>query len=197
MECGKTLNLFKLYSLLGEKHNVSLCLPVLVYDKSISFSKKLNVSYPIWMGRDKFVKFDNVQFFMDEKSFNFDRDDYEFALNHYFKNIIGNDCDYLIVDEVQFLSKRILEELIFFCEKNGIKIIFSGLEFDYNCNEFENTKYLKSISDINLIKLETVCKFCFKNNAKTDWKTNNESDVFATYKSICMDCFEIEKKFLK
>ncbi|HIH2762941.1 MAG TPA: thymidine kinase [Candidatus Azoamicus sp.] len=64
---------------------------------------------------------------------------------------------YIFIDEVQFLTKKQIFEIITIVDKLKINIITYGLKTDFKMKLFTASKYLISLSD-KIFEIETLCK---------------------------------------
>ena len=66
------------------------------------------------------------------------------------------DCDIIIVDESQFLTVELVEDLISYADKKDIPIVFYGLKTDFMSNLFEGSKRIIELAD-ELEEIPTIC----------------------------------------
>ncbi len=69
----------------------------------------------------------------------------------------GHDC--VVVDEAQFLSKSLIDQLRLIASRQNIPVICYGLRTDFRGNLFEGSKRLFEIAD-SLEEVKTTCAFC-------------------------------------
>lgn len=112
------------------------------------------------------------------------------------KSVINpNEVDVVLVDEVQFFTKRIIPSIWWLLE-HGIQVYVSGLDMDFLGNGFETTKELMAIAD-KVNKLKAVCEGCGSDaviTAKRQFQAGNDLDVIQlgakeTYKPLCRKCY--------
>ncbi len=72
-------------------------------------------------------------------------------------NFSGIDC--VLVDEVQFLPSRIIEELRIVSMKQNIPILCYGLRTDFRTHLFEGSKRLLELAD-SIEEVKATCHFC-------------------------------------
>jgi thymidine kinase len=72
-------------------------------------------------------------------------------------NYEGVSC--LLVDEAQFLSARIIEELRLISAEQGIPVICYGLRTDFRSHLFEGSKRLLELAD-SIEEVKATCHFC-------------------------------------
>jgi thymidine kinase len=94
----------------------------------------------------------------------------------------------ILIDEGQFLQKNQIYYLYKKAKNQGIKVIIYGLRTDFAGELFDGTRYILALADeMKILHHECPCG----NTAimhKQILKTNN--DIFAEYKSLCLDCYE-------
>jgi len=71
----------------------------------------------------------------------------------------GNDC--ILVDEVQFLSAQLVDQLRFISDSLDIPIICYGLRTDFRTDLFEGAKRLLEVAD-TIEEIKTTCAYCNK-----------------------------------
>lgn len=101
----------------------------------------------------------------------------------------------ILINEGQFFEKDDKKIIIDLVEKYKKNIFISGLDGDFNRNTFNNNILdLIPYSD-KVIKLNSICGFCHKNDAPFTKRIidNNNQIVVGTdiYKPVCRDCFNI------
>lgn len=109
----------------------------------------------------------------------------------------GDHYDVLAIDEVQFFEIEPGDlEVIFDLAKNGIRVIFAGVDLDHFGNPFETTAMLMGMAT-SITKLTAVCADCGELNAsRTQWISdlpyNEETRVGGQdrYAPKCIGCFE-------
>ena len=111
----------------------------------------------------------------------------------------------VLVDEVQFLSSKQIDQLLFITIEKDIPVICYGIRTDFKLNGFEGSSRLLEIAH-SIEEMKTICKcgrkalfnarvingeFVFSGN-QVAIDGNNE----VTYESLCPKCYfeELEKK---
>lgn len=69
----------------------------------------------------------------------------------------GVDC--IVVDEAQFLSKSVIDQLRLVSSAHNIPVICYGLRTDFRGNLFEGSKRLFEVAD-SIEEVKTTCAFC-------------------------------------
>ncbi len=69
-----------------------------------------------------------------------------------------NEYDCVLIDEVQFLTKKHIWQLTDIVDKLDINVITYGLRIDYRGEPFEGSCYLMSLAD-KIEELKTICEF--------------------------------------
>tara|TARA_Y100001937_G_scaffold35021_1_gene50261 strand:+ start:536 stop:1132 length:597 start_codon:yes stop_codon:yes gene_type:complete len=69
-----------------------------------------------------------------------------------------NEYDCILIDEVQFLTKKHIWQLTDIVDKLDINVITYGLRIDYRGEPFEGSCYLMAIAD-KIEELKTICEF--------------------------------------
>ncbi len=79
-----------------------------------------------------------------------------------FKYVLNNkkQKNYIFIDEVQFLKKKNIFQLINIVDNLNINVYTYGLRTDFKSELFEGSKYLLSFAD-EIIEIKTIC-FCGK-----------------------------------
>lgn len=114
-----------------------------------------------------------------------------------YRNII-KDCDAVLVDEVQFLNEKQVEELWYIAHVFDIPTIGYGLKSDFKTNSFEGSKRMFELSD-EITELVTICK-CGKTARFNARKVNGEFTLEGMqnvidgskdikYVPMCADCY--------
>lgn len=67
-----------------------------------------------------------------------------------------NNCDCILVDEVQFLAPKQIEELWYIAKILDIPVICFGLKSDFQTNSFPGSRRLLELCD-SMKELETIC----------------------------------------
>lgn len=102
--------------------------------------------------------------------------------------------DVVLIDEVQFFTKRIIPTIWCLLDR-GIDVYCSGLDMDYLGDGFETVKEIMAIAD-TVNKLHAVCKHCgadATNSAKKNFHeaTGGRVELGADdlYMPLCRDCY--------
>lgn len=125
-----------------------------------------------------------------------------FNINDLYNNL--DNCDVLIIDEVQFLvSTSEIDEFMLFLEyidKKNIDLYMFGLNLDYLSNSFNLTERILPYAD-TIITLTAICDECGKPACRCLRYVDNELDINPNsetllmesekviYKSVCRDCY--------
>jgi len=72
-------------------------------------------------------------------------------------NYEGIDC--ILVDEAQFITAKLIEQLREIAEEKNVPVICYGLRTDFRRNLFEGSKRLLELSD-TIEEIKTTCAFC-------------------------------------
>jgi len=109
----------------------------------------------------------------------------------------------IFVDEVQFLTKSHIFQLLDIVDEFNIPVMAYGLRSNYMLQPFESSKYLMALSD-QIEEIKTICFECktkkaIINTKITDGKivTDGEEIIIGgndSYKPLCRKCY---KKLLK
>lgn len=86
----------------------------------------------------------------------------------------GINC--LLVDEAQFLSTAIIEQLRDITLKKDIPVICYGLRTDFRTNLFEGTKRLMELAD-SIEEVKATCHFCNKKSIVNIKHVNGRASV--------------------
>lgn len=107
---------------------------------------------------------------------------------------LGLSC--LLVDEAQFLSQQLIEELLALTIVADIPVIAYGLKTDYQNKLFEGSKALLELSD-SIEEIKTTCFYC-ERKATGNLKLVNDKPVFSgdqielgadeMYRPCCKTC---------
>ena len=111
----------------------------------------------------------------------------------------------VLVDEVQFLSSKQIDQLLFITIEKDIPVICYGIRTDFKLNGFEGSSRLLEIAH-SIEEMKTICKCGRK--ALFNARVINGEFVFSgnqvaidgndevTYESLCPKCYfeELEKK---
>lgn len=106
----------------------------------------------------------------DAYSFNKKTDLFEFVKSQ------GGDCDCVLVDESQFLTKKQVWQLTDIVDKMNVDVITYGLRSDFKGEPFEGSIYLMALSD-EIEELKTVCRYGDK--ANMNLRIQNGTPVFS------------------
>lgn len=118
-----------------------------------------------------------------------------------------NDLDCILVDEVQFLKKEQIDQLLKIVVLLNIPVLCYGLRTDFNTNGFEGSSRLLELAQ-TIEEIKTVCdcgtkatfnarmvngKYVFEGNQVA---IDGEDEI--TYKSLCPKCYyKIKEKSKK
>lgn len=69
----------------------------------------------------------------------------------------GLDC--VLVDEAQFLSRRVIDELRLLTRTHGVPVICYGLRTDFRTRLFEGAKRLMEVAD-SIEEVKVTCQYC-------------------------------------
>ncbi len=72
---------------------------------------------------------------------------------------LHKDIEYLIIDEVQFLSHAVIEYLVDQIQKQDISVIVGGLSLDFRKLPFGSVHLLSARADV-IVKLQARCSIC-------------------------------------
>ena len=120
-------------------------------------------------------------------------------------NISSLSC--ILVDEVQFLKRKQVDELFYISKMMDIPVIAFGLRTDFKSNGFEGSIRLLELADA-LEEMPTICRCGRKarfNARKVDGKFTFDGDSIVIddnsefeYESLCGTCYiEEQEKVLK
>ena len=164
------------------------------------YSKKEDGFYPVIMkpmkddkGDDTVVSRDNT--FAKADFLIKDIDNIYFEISKY---ILLHNVDYVIVDEVQFLTSEQIEQLSDIVDEFGIDVICYGLLTDFQGKMFDASKRLMEIAD-DRIEMERLC-VCGRKRIFNARFVNDEfvlegdqvaiDGKSAEYKSRCRQCYK-------
>lgn len=112
-------------------------------------------------------------------------------------NIILDNIDCILVDEVQFMTKKQVRELWFISKLQNIPVICYGLRTNFKGELFEGSSAMLEVAD-ELEELATICK-CGKKakfNARVEnGKYVNDGEevaidgIDAKYEPLCGECY--------
>jgi thymidine kinase len=104
----------------------------------------------------------------------------------------GNEVDVLLIDEIQFFQEEIITIINIFLDE-GLTVIVSGLDLDFEGNPFNNTALLMAMAD-EVVKLHAVCTNCgddawvsHKKDTGNGGRVELGSDDL--YAPLCRKCF--------
>jgi len=105
----------------------------------------------------------------------------------------------LVLDEVQFMSQEIADQLLILVEKYEAKILVTGLTLDYKGVPFETTLRCIAYAD-SVIKLSSICELCEEPAVYAHLKAESterfiESDG-EEFMPLCRKCFRKEKGYV-
>jgi thymidine kinase len=99
----------------------------------------------------------------------------------------------VLVDEAQFLSSEVVEQLRDITIKQNIPVICYGLRTDYQLKLFEGSKRLLELAD-SIEEYKTICASCVLRKAIVNHrKVKIEGQIIvgdSIYESICYSCFK-------
>ena len=114
---------------------------------------------------------------------------------------IKGDIDAVIIDEVQFLDKEVVDVADDLANK-GIRVIVGGLDMDFKGQPFENTSSLLARAE-KIDKLTAICVVCGEPATRSQRLVNGEpasenDDVIAvsgkeSYEPRCRHCHKVKK----
>jgi len=124
-------------------------------------------------------------------------------VNNYFSVDGEDEIACVFVDEVQFLTKKHIFQLLDIVDELDIPVMCYGLRTNYMLEIFEGSKYLMSLSD-NIEEIKTICAHCKSKKAIINTKmsdgiiiTEGEEIQIGgndSYQPLCRKCY---KKLLK
>jgi thymidine kinase len=133
MNSGKTLALLTKDFMLREKGYRTMLLKPALDDRTATISSRIGLEAPCRLIEQ------NTKVFPDD-----------FDITPIF-------CDYILVDEAQFLTKDQVWELSDLVDRFNINIICYGLKLNWKAELFEGSKALVELSD-ELIQMDSICK---------------------------------------
>lgn len=107
----------------------------------------------------------------------------------------GVDC--ILVDEVQFMSPSIIEQLRAISIEKGIPVLCYGLRTDFRSHLFEGTKRLMELAD-SIEEIKATCHFCNRKSIMNLKHVNGEAVVDGptiqmgaeeTFLPACYNCY--------
>lgn len=120
-------------------------------------------------------------------------------------DVIGEDthnrhvalCDYLLVDEAQFLTKAFVSRLKKLAKNPHINIEVHcyGLLTTCELEMWEASKELMLLAD-SIVEVKSICERCGNCKAKFHVKSTGGQHDKDTYKSVCWDCWNTENGVL-
>lgn len=108
----------------------------------------------------------------------------------------GMDC--ILVDEVQFLSEGLIEQLREIATHMRIPVICYGLRSDFKTHLFTGSKRLLELAD-SIEEIKTTCTFCnskaifnlkFKDGVPTMEGPSVDLGAEEKYQPVCSPCYE-------
>lgn len=113
----------------------------------------------------------------------------------------GIDC--ILVDEAQFLSAQVIDQLRHITRENNIPVICYGLRTDFRSHLFEGSKRLMEVAD-SIEEVKSTCYFCNRKATLNLKHVNGKATVLGpsvqlgaeeTYLPACFPCFseQLEK----
>ena len=118
-----------------------------------------------------------------------------------FSAFSGAHC--LLVDEAQFLSERVIEQLHQVAIKKQVPVICYGLRTDFRTRLFPGAKRLMELAD-SIEEVKTTCAFCNRkavfNLKLSDGKPTLEGPVLdlgaeEKYLPACSDCYQEKLRY--
>jgi thymidine kinase len=115
----------------------------------------------------------------------------------------GVDC--IVVDEAQFLSRRVIDQFRTIATKNDIPIICYGLRTDFRGQLFEGSQRLFEVAD-SIEEIKTTCAYCnrkaifnlkFINGQPTLDGPKIELGAEEKYLPACSTCYLTRTKLLE
>ena len=67
-----------------------------------------------------------------------------------------NECDVIIVDECQFMTRAQIDQLRFIVDEYNVPVICFGLRTDFKCHLFEGSRRLMEVAD-TIQEIKTIC----------------------------------------
>jgi thymidine kinase len=105
----------------------------------------------------------------------------------------------VLVDEVQFLNKKQIFEIVDIVDILNVPVICYGLRNSFNMEPFEGSKYLMAIAD-SIEEIKTICAICKSKKAIVNARFENGKLVKngeqvkiggnESYKPLCRKCFK-------
>ncbi len=115
----------------------------------------------------------------------------------YKQSIMSEVISCILVDEVQFFTKKHILQLAKIVDELNIPVICYGLRADFKQDPFGSTKYLMAIAD-DLEEMKTICSHCGKKKATisarfVDGKVVDEGSQIEIggnekYRPLCRTC---------
>lgn len=116
-------------------------------------------------------------------------------------NYVNDTIDAVIIDEIQFLDK----EIVNVCEtlaNKGIRVICGGLDMDFKGEPFENTALLLAKAE-KIDKLTAICVVCGESATRSQRLVNGlpaseDDDIISvggkeSYEPRCRKCHQVKK----
>lgn len=115
---------------------------------------------------------------------------------------IQNYKDYhcILVDEAQFLTKEIVDQLRYISIHQNIPVICYGLRTDFKTHLFEGSQRLLEVAD-SIEEIKTTCHYCNRkgvfnlktvNGFATDEGPQVQLAADETYLATCASCYETQ-----
>lgn len=174
MGCGKTIDLLKTaYNYEERGQNVLLFTPA--RDNRVGVGK---IKTRVGLERDAIPVTDNMNI-------------YEYVITYHQK------IDCILVDEINFLKKKHIDELSDIVDFLDIPVMCYGLRTDFLTSAFDGSKRLLEIAD-SIQEMKTICE-CGKkaiiNMRISDGKVVTEGEqIFIggneSYRSVCRRCYK-------
>jgi thymidine kinase len=108
----------------------------------------------------------------------------------------GLDC--VLVDEAQFLSAHVVEQLRALTKTKGVPVICYGLRTDFRTRLFEGSRRLMELAD-SIEEVKVTCQFCnrkttmnlrFAGGAPTSTGPQVEIGADERYAPVCFSCYD-------
>lgn len=110
----------------------------------------------------------------------------------------NNNVDCILIDEVQFMKAKQMDELFEIAVIKNIPVICYGLRADFKMDGFEASQRLLLIAH-TIEELKTICRCGKKGIINSRWindemcvegeKVVIDNDIKVTYESLCGECF--------
>jgi thymidine kinase len=128
-----------------------------------------------------------------------DINDDVYSVIDYNLNVLNKKIDCVLVDEVQFFTKKHIHQMSDVVDKMNIPVICYGLRADFKLDPFGSSQYLMAIAD-ELEEMKTICSKCGKKKATVNARYINDKVVTEgpqieiggneKYKPMCRNCYK-------